>query len=223
MSLCTFRSTCRCPGLRQPEDNTGIMQSDDAVDDEATCVICMEALDNPASIVKLGCEHTFHGQCLVQHLLRDKRCPVCRFDEHAVDEDSDSFSEDEPREPYVSFKDAMKAARLASRTDKATKASLATISKWHKATKEAKAKMVDAWNKIAPHEQVMQDKIEAYERKAQADFELKFAKKLAEHTGYEKELQKARTNYRNARTRVAKKHGFRNWRFSRRRRVRDGF
>ena len=42
------------------------------------CAICLEALDT--NTANLPCAHTFHSQCLVDHLLKDKkkRCPLCR-------------------------------------------------------------------------------------------------------------------------------------------------
>ena len=40
--------------------------------DETICVICQETLpDDCPATVKLGCGHTFHGQCAVNHLLND--------------------------------------------------------------------------------------------------------------------------------------------------------
>lgn len=48
-------------------------------DQHETCAICLDPITDPASRVHLdGCGHSFHGQCAVNALRRDGRCPLCR-------------------------------------------------------------------------------------------------------------------------------------------------
>ena len=53
-----------------------------AVDDEAVCSICLEAMSDSAA-VDLPCGHALHAQCAVDFFRRgDPRCPLCRDDPH---------------------------------------------------------------------------------------------------------------------------------------------
>jgi hypothetical protein len=62
------------------------------------CVICQDELEKDcASVVTHQCGHKFHGQCLVNHLLNDLRCPVCRHQVYKpgrVDDDEAEFWEE---------------------------------------------------------------------------------------------------------------------------------
>ena len=63
-------------------------------DDAPTCVICLEPIEKDKSVV-LRCAHAFHGQCLCDHLVRDRRCPICR---DQPDEFEWPYSEEEGEE-----------------------------------------------------------------------------------------------------------------------------
>ena len=41
------------------------------------CAICLECVEDGARCV-LECGHTFHSACILQSVLHDQRCPVCR-------------------------------------------------------------------------------------------------------------------------------------------------
>ena len=66
---------------------------EDAATDQEACCICLETIPTNAR-VELPCGHnTFCGQCLVTHLLREVRCPVCR--QGGEDSDDQSIVSDE--------------------------------------------------------------------------------------------------------------------------------
>ena len=44
------------------------------------CSICMEAIDETASLSKTECGHTFHFQCLYRWNRNHTTCPMCRKD-----------------------------------------------------------------------------------------------------------------------------------------------
>ena len=80
--------------------------------DEDTCCICLEAIDDAKQVV-LRCAHKFHGQCLCDHLVHDRRCPICRdspYEDNFYESDDDDMSIDESP---ISFSEAMQKARDA--------------------------------------------------------------------------------------------------------------
>jgi hypothetical protein len=47
---------------------------------DATCTVCLEAVEVGALSLTLGCQHAFHGPCILQWLARTNQCPTCRFE-----------------------------------------------------------------------------------------------------------------------------------------------
>ena len=89
---------------------TDTQNSTDRAGDEEEgniCVICMEPLGTDT--VNMGCAHHFHGQCLVNHLLRSTRCPICRHD--GFEQEYNSEPEPEEEGERVTYKTAMKNAK----------------------------------------------------------------------------------------------------------------
>ena len=66
----------------------------------------------------------------------------------------------------------------------------------------------------------MENDLELYEKKLEADFNHRFAADYLARTEAGKEIGAARTQVKAAQMRLAKKYGFRNFRFSSRRRSR---
>ena len=63
--------------------------------DGETCPVCLERVDDkPNAAVALVCGHKFHNVCIVKHLRRDRRCPVCRDDPAAAADESDESDDD---------------------------------------------------------------------------------------------------------------------------------
>ena len=55
-------------------------------DDDATCSICFEVLENGDEYVPLPCDHCYHASCLATWLKVKKVCPVCKVDVFADDD-----------------------------------------------------------------------------------------------------------------------------------------
>lgn len=54
-----------------------------------TCAICLEPVKGFCEGVYLACQkHCFHGRCIVPHLQKDRRCPVCRHAPTSRQEDT---------------------------------------------------------------------------------------------------------------------------------------
>ena len=47
--------------------------------EENECVICFEALTLETIVVKTPCNHFFHNKCLLEWILINNSCPVCRI------------------------------------------------------------------------------------------------------------------------------------------------
>ena len=113
------RRACRCVstttcsfwiGRTRSSDTATASATETTADDEAlTCSISLDEITLEAPHVSMGCSHKFHGQCLVDPLIRDVRCPMLRFHPHASEFDADN--EEKVKEPRVSFKEALKRAR----------------------------------------------------------------------------------------------------------------
>lgn len=46
---------------------------------ERSCAICFEEFPLGSQIIRLGCSHTFHEDCIVRWLQESHLCPLCRF------------------------------------------------------------------------------------------------------------------------------------------------
>lgn len=183
-----------------------------------SCAICLDVIDpDDPNSHRLDCDHVFHAKCLVPHLTRDPRCPCCRFypsdyvhPEHLDDYMGyDSFDDNEdivPRGP--TFKEGIKAARKLAKTNKSIKRTFNTIKKWKDARKDAKKRCKEMEQKLRPLEDSLDEKIEKYTIKMQASFDKKHAVLIGKLKDNRKDAQKARTQYRSARNRVAEKGGW---------------
>ena len=188
---------------------------EDAPPEEETCCVCLEPFtDGFTCEMPGGCGHKFHCQCLVNHLLTSTRCPLCRRD-GAYPEESEYEEPDET--PYVSFKDALARGKEAAKTDKKIKRMFDTASRWRKERKDARAKLRDVHGQLNPLEQAIDFKMEAYEKTLQGQFELEHSELIQQRTELEKVIKKSNRDEWSAKKRIAKKFGYANRRFSRRR------
>jgi len=173
------------------------------------CVVCQEALpDDCPATVKLRCGHTFHGQCLVNHLLNDVRCPICRYSPyyHPPSED------EEDEMPYVSRKQALDNAKKAAsntKQGKKVKQSLATLAKWRKRDREARKEWCAMQRALDAKEEVeVYDVINKHETRIQDRFNRIHKAELDAIKDAAATMKKVRGYYQNTRTRIAKKFGY---------------
>lgn len=173
------------------------------------CAICLEPITDGR--VTLRCNHAFHGQCLCNHLVRDGRCPLCRDSPGNDDDDYDDDYYEEPfaeQNEYLRIADVMKIARETAKTDKTIAKMFTTNAKWNSSLKKARKDFKAVGNKLRPLEDAMEDRIAAFEKKEQADFDVKNRALLEEHQMFLKTASKSRGQERASRVRIAKKQGF---------------
>lgn len=183
-------------------------------DNEAPqCVICMEEIE-PDKIVTLRCMHSFHGQCICNHLVHDGRCPICRDSPYGSgNPDAASVYSSDEEEDWMArgptLKDAFKTGKEAAKNgDKRTAKMLSTYRKWKSDATTARKEMKELRTTLRPLEDAIDDKIEAFEKKERAKFDAKNKRVIDSFDAACKEITKCRTHERNAKLRIAKKHGF---------------
>ena len=177
------------------------------------CVICLEDMPSECpSIVEFGCGHKFHGQCMVSHLTRDVRCPICRYDPN---DDGGTTDYDEPmEEEEVHRITRTEAIHHARATAKATKdarllKSLATIRKWKKAETQSRKEACAMVRALEEKEtRAVWDKLQKYEKRLVARFQRDNAAELEAVDAATKKTKKFYANRNSAETRVAKKFGY---------------
>ena len=144
----TQASPLRTESFAVPPTVTNNHEEDDA------CPICLmpcDASDKDSSV--LVCGHTFHSGCIITHLRRDHRCPVCRKDgqgnvappsrELQMEAEADLFDSDDEQDS-VSFNVALNAARQS--TDPRIKAQLQNLKKWTRTYNRNAKKTRDTFN-----------------------------------------------------------------------------
>lgn len=202
---CTFKA-------RFTRRNASVADEDDIpspaipqAPDDNICVICQEQLcDN---VVSLTCNHRFHGQCLCNHLVHDGRCPICRDSPYGNGYESyDSFDDDDD-EPRITMKEAIKKARQ-DKTNKSTKRMLATMKKWKQSKQQATRDMRDAYKKIKPLEEALEEKVDAYEKKLKATLEKRHTTLYETEKNARKAINKARLNLGGSKARIASRYGW---------------
>lgn len=52
--------------------------SEEEVDGESHCPICIEEFEVGGAVRNMPCGHGFHAKCILSWLLKCKSCPVCR-------------------------------------------------------------------------------------------------------------------------------------------------
>ena len=166
-----------------------------------------------ASSVTLACGHKFHGQCAVNLFRRgDPRCPLCRDNPHADDDnvsddsdmyDNDPFAESPPR---VNFHTALQNA-MSNRTDKPTQRMKATLRKWKSARRDTRKDMNDKTRIVTVLEDGVIAKITAFEKKLWDTFNKNHKTKVDEAVAAKKAYYNATLQLSNTQARLAKKYG----------------
>lgn len=167
-----------------------------------------------ASDSALVCGHTFHSGCIITHLRRDHRCPVCRKDgqgnvappsrELQMQTEADLLSESE--QDSVSFNVALNAARQS--TDPRIKAQLQNLKKWTRTYRNAK-KTRDTFNKyLAPFDDAVELHVSNYALSLWDNHRKKHKEIYVniEHT--EKQLTNAARTISRIKRRLASRHGW---------------
>ena len=206
----TQASPLRTESFAVPPTVTNNHEEDDA------CPICLmpcDASDKDSSV--LVCGHTFHSGCIITHLRRDHRCPVCRKDgqgnvappsrELQMEAEADLFDSDDEQDS-VSFNVALNAARQSN--DPRVKAQLQNLKKWTRVYRNAK-KTRDAFNKyLAPFDNAVELHVSHYALSLWDSHREKHKEIFVniEHT--EKQLTNAARTITRIKRRLASRHGW---------------
>ena len=181
-----------------------------------TCAICLDTLDpNDPNVSTHDCKHCFHATCLVPHVLKDPRCPCCRapprdyiYPDDLYDDDQRSYLLDDDAPCGPTFKQAMANVRSDAKTDKRVARQLETVKKWKTAKKDAQREARKLAEKLRPLEDKLQIELDIHTKKRWATFDAKHASLIAAHKEAAKLAQKATTQYRSSKHRVARKGGW---------------
>ena len=91
-------------------------------DDE--CIICLEMMNNGTAVTMPGCNHKFHGQCLVQNMLVSRSCPLCRNDPTQENDTDDGEGAGLNPPPSLAHQREVAGFRNKAERDRATRAAL---------------------------------------------------------------------------------------------------
>ena len=172
-----------------------------SANDDDKCPICLEPMSE--NTVSLRCNHVFHGQCLVDALLHNARCPVCR-DSPRDDDDDLSDSDD----GFVTYGEGYKRATEAAQTDKSIAKLFTTMKKWKKERVTRRAKFRAGKKKLKPLRQAMKNKVKDYKTELELKFKKANSKLVEQEQAAKNEYNTADAQYHAARTRIAKKGGY---------------
>lgn len=179
------------------------------LEENGICVICQEDMDVPAAIVTLDCGHKFHGACMVKSLYNSTRCPVCRDDPYyrAMAAEDTEHDEAEDSMPHVSFCRALALAKQ-DRANKTTARMLNTANKHKQAMQEKKRELRRFHAKMAPHNEALDRRIEAYTIKATNAHEKRHKKTVDAIQETVATIQKSRAQLHASKLRIATKYGY---------------
>lgn len=177
---------------------------------EATiCCVCLDPIDG-LEAVTLPCAHIFHGQCLCDHLLRDRRCPLCRAEPFCEDRDDvsiDVTNESEPSEPSgPTYEQALARARASSRRGcKPVRRMLGTLKTWEDRRRAAIVQHRVVLRELNARQKEMQKRAQ---RDANAKFRARCRKSLALQATLRRRIQRAARAGRACGLRIAARYGF---------------
>ena len=169
--------------------------------DQDKCPICLEPMSE--NTVSLRCNHVFHGQCLVNALLHNARCPVCR-DSPRDDDDDLSDSDD----GFVTYGEGYKRAAEAAQTDKSIAKLFTTMKKWKKERVTRLTKLRAEKKKLKLLRQAMKNKVKDYKTALELKFNKANSKLVEQERAAKNDYKTAKVQYCAARTRIAKKGGY---------------
>ena len=181
-----------------------------------TCAICLDTLDpTDPNVSTLDCTHSFHATCLVQHVLKDPRCPCCRappkdyiYPDDLYNGDARSYLSDgdAPRGP--SLGEAIAKVRSDAKTDKRLARQLQTMEKWKTAKKDANRESRKLAEKLRPLGDKLKIELDIHIKKRWSTFDAKHGSLIAAHKEATKLAHKARAQYRLSKCRIARKGGW---------------
>ena len=171
-----------------------------ANDGDDKCPICLEPMNE--NTVSLRCNHVFHGQCLVDALLHNYRCPVCR--DSPRDDDDDDDSDD----GFVTYHEGYKRAAEAAKTDKSIAKLFTTMNKWKKERNARRTKLRAEKKKLKPLRKAMKNKVNDYKTELGLKFKKANAKLVEQEQAAKNEYSSADAQFHAAKTRIAKKGGY---------------
>lgn len=97
---------------------------------DATCPVCLDALQPGSLVRRLRCSHVFHDDCAVDWLVKMNVCPVCRTP--PVDDARDRYPFDVYGEGDVSAHSGLRAlSDRAAAHDAATAAGFVSLAPWN--------------------------------------------------------------------------------------------
>lgn len=166
-------------------------------------------MSEPLANVTLQCGHVFHGSCIVESLRQNNRCPICR--DAPNQQDTDSIVSDDVDlyvDQGISFRDALKLANAAGRSDKNIAKRKRTIAEWTKKEREHRKGLKRCYNTLSPLEDKLEKKILSYTDRLWDAFDVKnraLIHQLAEH---EKALKNAKANKLKRQRSLAETQGY---------------
>ena len=153
--------------------------------------------------VSLRCNHKFHGQCLVNALLQNSRCPVCR-DSPRDDDDDLSDSDD----GFVTRGEGYARAIEMVQTDKSIAKLATTEKKWKKECVTRRMNLRAEKKKLKPLRRAMKEKVKNYKTELELKFKKANSKLLEQEQATKNEYHTACAQLNAAKTRIAKKGGY---------------
>jgi len=64
----------------KPADEKTEIDGKESENDKMSCCICMEVFQTSEDVRTLPCLHIYHTKCIDKWLLRNRTCPICKFD-----------------------------------------------------------------------------------------------------------------------------------------------
>lgn len=169
------------------------------------CPICLSPLRHSHTLV---CGHKFHAECIITHLRRDIRCPVCRKDGNGVvTEPAISVQLETAREtPSISMSDAMRTARQS--TDPRTKRQFENLRKWSCIYRDCKKTLRLLKEFIDPLDRAIDCHIAQFSASLWKSHKAKYKDVFASFETNRREFVKASRHKRNMRRKIAHDHGY---------------
>lgn len=185
------------------------MESSDAEayggDNSKSCCICLQNIPSGASVF-LPCGHDeFCGQCLVDYLQRDVRCPLCR--QGGPDDENESVVSDEEGAVmhFNTHATSMKKARK-DKKNKQTFKSLTLIAKWRKEAGASMRQFKELSEKTRDPKKILLHKLRLYETKLDAAYSSKYGAIEKQMKDLRKQANKARGRVRAIERRLHRKY-----------------
>lgn len=60
------------------QNNDQQQQQQQQTQHQDTCVVCLDKFQRNKNLIKLNCQHVFHGHCILRWIQTKKKCPLCQ-------------------------------------------------------------------------------------------------------------------------------------------------